>query len=190
LTQGGELGINRQVEVPTKQGIARTSLRIDIAGNMQIRAESEDAKQSEVIQIIVPVENLTETPLPSPTLTYTTTPEPSPSASPTPTLEPTPTPVVEESERAELGDWFASLVTASVLGVLSYFFGNRSRQLRWRVRGGLLTLIGGILAYTYLALELPGSLNLLENGHIWTAAIFAALGSCLGWFTSLVWKRL
>jgi len=190
LTQGGELGINRQVEVSTKQGIARATLRIDIPGNLQIRAESEDAKQSQVIQIIVPVENITETPQSSPTITNTTTPEPSPSASPSPTPQPTPTTIIEEPARAGLADWLTSLVTVAVLGTLSYFFSSRTSQLRWRVRCSLLTLIGGILAYTYLALALPGTTNMLENGHVWSAAIVAALGACLGWLTSLIWKRL
>jgi beta-N-acetylhexosaminidase len=71
LSQEGEFGTNRQVEALTIQGNARATVRIDSTGNLEIRAESEEALTSDVIQILVPNADIIETKFPS------ETPEPS-----------------------------------------------------------------------------------------------------------------
>jgi hypothetical protein len=51
---------------------------------------------------------------------------------------------------------------------------------RWGIRGGILALIGGLLAYTYLSLGMPGSSELLQNAGTGGVALVTILGSILG----------
>jgi beta-N-acetylhexosaminidase len=190
LTQGGDLAGVRQVESLTSQGVARASLRVEIPGNLSIRVESEEARSSEVIQINVPMEGTPETPIPSPTITLTFTPEPTSSPTPSPTPEPTPELQLIEPVNVGFSHWVIGLAMILVFCALSFSIGQPKRSLRWRVRTGLLVAIGGIIGYTYLALEFPGATILLTRTNVWSAAIMAALGACLGWLATLVWKNL
>jgi beta-N-acetylhexosaminidase len=190
IAQGGEFGTTRQVESQTQQGIARATIRIDSTGNMEVRAESEEARNSDIIQIMVPFGNITETVMPSETPTPSATMEPTPTETPTSTPEPTPETNMPEPIKTEFKDWFASLITMGIIAGLSFFTSARGNTLRWRVRTSLLALIGGILAYLYLALALPGSTDLLAQGNIWYTILIAALGAGLGWLVTLVWKQI
>lgn len=190
ITQGGELGTARQIESQTVQGIARATIRIDTSGNLEIRAESEDAKTSNIIQIAVPPENATTTPAPTETPTITPTTQPSPTAEPTATSTPTPEAPVTETQNATILDWLTGMGVSIAIALTSYYYSQVSGQLRWAVRSGLLVLIGGILAYTYIALEMPGSAQILSQNNLWNIVIVTCLGACLGWLATLIWKHL
>jgi len=190
LTQGGELATTRQVEAQTNQGIANATIRIDSPGNLEIRAESEEARNSEIIQILVPAAVTSETPEPTGTATPPPTEQPSPTSTLTTTPEPTPTPVFLQIYHTDLTDWLVSVVTIAMISVLSFLINTRRNSLRWRIRSGLLTLIGGILAYLYLALSMPGSQNLLSGNNLLSVIFVAGLGACLGWLATLVWKQI
>jgi beta-N-acetylhexosaminidase len=190
ITQGGEVGTRRQIEAQTVQGLARVTVRIDSPGNLEFRAESDPAKRSDILQIVVPMENMTETPEPTATQTPTGTLEPTLTSTPTPTVVLQSTPIPEEPKQTGFGGWMTSLVITSLVGMASFWVGRREGQLRWGVRTGLLVLIGGTLAYTYLALALPGSQNVLEQNQLAGLVIVAVLGGSVGWLASLVWKQL
>jgi beta-N-acetylhexosaminidase len=190
FAQEGELGAIRQIEAQTQQGLARATFRIDAVGNWEIRAESEEAKNSDIIQIIVPAEDITETPEIIRTITPTATA--SPSLTPQATRTPTPTVVILEVAPPHTGflDWLVSMVVTLAIASSSYLYSHFNRQVRWGVRSGLLVFIGGILAYLYIALELPGSSQVLQYGNLLTMTVIAGLGACLGWLATLVWKHL
>ena len=61
---------------------------------------------------------------------------------------------------------------------------------RWGVRAGMLALIGGLVAYTYLALGLPGSVEFLQNTGTWGVVIVSLLGAGLGWGATLGWQQI
>ena len=190
LTQGGELGTTRQVEAQTIQGIAKATIRIDSTGNMEIRAESEEARSSDIIQIIVPAANTSETPVPTETQTLLPSDEPTITATLTPTPEPTPDLTVTKPVQTDFKDWLVSLITMALIAGLSFMINARRNSMRWRVRSSLLTLLGGILAYLYLALALPGSYGLLARDNLWYVIFTAGLGACIGWLATLIWKQI
>jgi beta-N-acetylhexosaminidase len=190
ITQGGEMGTVRQVESQTMQGVARATLRIDTTGNLEIRAESEEAKQSDIIQIIVPIENITITPPPEATITPSPTPSPTETLTPTPTPSPTSVTITTGTAHADIQDWLVSFGVTVFIAACSYVYSLVNRQTRWAVRSSLLVLIGGILAYIYIVLQLPGSIQILERNSFWSIAFIAGLGACIGWLITLTWKQL
>ena len=193
LTIAGDTTTTQTVEELTEEGIARTILQINGYGNVEIRAESDPATKSDVIQFVVPNENPTptqslpililpsETPLPSPTETSTPTS--------TPTPEETPTPVIQ----AGFTDWFGSLLVAVIVAVLAYWFAVLLGQMRWGIRSAFLAIIGGLLAYLYLALGLPGGLTWINQYGFWGIVSITSLGALLGvgsaWLWHLVYFR-
>lgn len=171
----------------TKDGIARTTGLINSAGTLEIRVESIDAKNSEVLRFDIPPEG--GAPI-----------EPSPTEAPTetPTLEPTLTPTVivmtetppANSSKTTLGDWFLALFMAAMTSAGIYWLTASFDVVRWGVRAGFLALIGGLLAYTYLALGLPGSTQILQVAGTWGLLLFTLFGSSLGWSAAWSWKRI
>ncbi len=180
--------ITQQVEAQTVGGVAWATLRVEASGTIIIRAESEPAKSSDILTYIIPPENVTITiPPPTPTETSTPTATPTPTTTvtpvpptPTPTLTPTPTVV-----KAEFSDWSAALLAALVISALNLGLSRLIRQFRWGVRGSLMAIIGGLLAYSYLAFDLPGSQNLLEDAGWWGTILLALGGAALG--VGIVW---
>ena len=140
----------------TLSGIARTTFLINTPGNLEISAESENARSINLnLDIPAPdgeqviVITLTVTPTPTPT----NTPTPTPTITPTPPPLPPPPPV----ERPGASDWVVAVLISSVIAWAAYRAAILIGYVRWGVRAGLLALIGGLLAYTYIAFRLPGS---------------------------------
>jgi hypothetical protein len=63
-------------------------------------------------------------------------------------------------------------------------------QVRWGVRGGFLALIGGLLAYSYLALEMPGSDIFLRTSVSRGVFLVTLLGASLGLFVAWSWRTI
>jgi hypothetical protein len=68
--------------------------------------------------------------------------------------------------------------------------GLRMAIVRWGLRLGLCGIIGGMLAYNYLALQLPGSQAVLGKGETMGVLLMTLGGILLGWGIGLLWKRL
>lgn len=170
----------------TISGIAHTTLNVNAAGTWEIRAESEPAKQSEILQFEIPPEG-------GPVLTPTATPEPTP----TPTLEPSPTvppPNQVEQEMPPYApgpvDWLVTLLLSSLIGYSSYRLAALNGQVRWGLRGALLAVIGGFSAYLYILFKLPGSQALLLDLGIWAVILIAGLGAILGMISVWGWRSI
>jgi beta-N-acetylhexosaminidase len=175
-----------QVE-KSRSGIARTTFLINSPGILDITVESDPAKQSTTLSFEIVSQGIEASP---PTET------PTPTA--TPTLEPTPTntevPIItpQPPTRASLslGDWFMAVVVTSLIGGLIFWFELLSQLSRWGIRGGFLALIGGLLAYTYLALGMPGSNDLLVNAGHWGVLLVTIFGSIAGWAVAWSWQKI
>ncbi len=199
FTRLGDTPVQQTVDSMTYQGVAKAIFRIDAAGKWEIRAESGDALQSDALPFEVrsPEEPQPPTPTlsPSPTLTPSSSPTLTPSntstevtptaALSTPTATPTPEP---EPMKANFGDWLMAVVIAAGVGIAIYMLIASSGQMRWGVRGGLMALSGGLIAYTYLALGLPGSSVLLQN--LWGVIVVALIGAGLGGGSIWLWRQL
>lgn len=170
----------------TKDGIARAVIRLDHAGLIEIWAESEMAKTSQVLsfEIPAPIIQVQET---------TATPEPSPTATAEPTLTVTPTPTEEAmvepvQNDVYLGYWFLSLFVSAVASGSTFWLAKISGYIRWGIRFALLALIGGLLAYLYLVLDLPGSKMVMDEAGMWGVigitilGVIAGCGSAFGWY--------
>lgn len=193
VTRNGEGTILQQIESQTAQGIAKAVLRFDQAGIINIRVESEPAFSSNLLSFEIPPENITPTPPPStetPTATPSATQEPTFTPIPTvtlPVIAPTPEPIPPKTV-VGFGDWLAALVASCLVGVASFIISRPRLSLRWSLRAGFLSLIGGLTAYSYLALGWPGSQALIQEAGTWGITGTALVGAILGSLASLLWR--
>ena len=162
--------------------MARISYLLDTAGSLQVQASSgEQAATSEEIQIDITInDEFVETEI------ITTTPEPTVLIEETPTPEPPP--VENPRELNNLIDWLLSLVVIVFLSIFAYQGGALSGHVRWGVRTGLTTLIGGLMANAYISFNLPGAAALIREYHIWGIVLVVAGGSLLGWGMGIIWR--
>lgn len=173
-------------QVETTKGIARTTFIVTSAGTMEIRAVSELAR-SEPLRIEIPLPN-------GDTASATPTEEPTPTPSPTPTATVTPqpgaTPQALPPTRPQFPDWVMAVFMAVGIAWASYRLLALIGQVRWGVRGGFLALIGGLLAYSYLALEMPGSDIFLRTSVSRGVFLVTLLGASLGLFVAWSWRTI
>jgi beta-N-acetylhexosaminidase len=188
FTIGGDKGSTQQTETSTVQGIAKFSYRIDKSGQILIGVSSDQANQSMTITLNVPsgvtpgvvVTVNVPTPLPSFTATYTLVP----------TFTVTPTVFVSplRSGKPDVGEWtLIMLVIIAAAGMAFAFSYRLLSSLRWGVRWGLCTVLGGLVVYIYLSSGLPGGSTWIQQAG--TAGILGSslLGIVSGWITALVW---
>jgi beta-N-acetylhexosaminidase len=189
LTYEGDTLPSQQAEAQTIQGIAKASLRVDRAGLLHIRAESDPALTSDILSYDIPPESITAT-VPPPTDTPTSSPTATDLPTITPTVTPTPTVVPTSSpprSTVNTGDWLAALGIALVIGVGNFWLALRQVGARWAVRIAFLALIGGLLTYIYLALGLPGSDSLIQKFGLEGVILVALSGSGIGAASAWLW---
>jgi beta-N-acetylhexosaminidase len=184
LSVNGEAPLVRQVEF-TKDGIARTSFMVTSAGSLEFRAQSEQAV-SNILRLDVP-SSLEETPLPTFTPVPTDTPLPSPTATATATPEIVPT--EDKVNSPGLIDWMIACFLAGLCGWIAYRLIATGGQIRWAVRVGFTIFLGGISAYTYLVLKLPGATLFTVKSISQGVFLITLLGAFLGLLISLLWKK-
>ena len=155
-------------ETQTMDGIAHGQLRVSRDGELTIKAESEPADLL-IITIEIAPEQGTATEIPA-TPEPTSTPNPTLTPTDSPTLTPTmiSTPIVPVLPASvHFGDWLFALLLTSGVGGIKFDLAKRKHSLRWSIRAALLTIIGGFLAYSYLAVGLPGSQGLIKSRGSW-----------------------
>ncbi len=182
----GEVNSLPQTEI-TSNGIARTTIQVVNPGTLEIRVESEPAKQSDILRFEFPAENGTIIPE---TLTPEATIEPTLTAT---VLSPTEIVIIQQPlppSLPNLIDWIVATLLAIAIGAFSYRLAAFMGQVRWGVRSGFLALIGGLSAYTYLAMELPGSKNILESIGAWGILLVTLSGSLAGILLTLAWRMI
>ncbi len=182
----------QQMETVTMDGVANAQYRIERPGLLEIHASNDQGAQTNLLRlditsgVSVGVTEVAPTPQPTPTPTET------PTATPTVTITPMPTATVvpPPPPRVEMKDWFfALLVILSAAAVVSWY-GIRQAMTRWGLRWALCGVIGGMLAYNYIALNLPGSEDLLREAGTSGVLMVSALGVILGWAVGIAWRLL
>jgi len=183
----GESGLIQQVETVTSAGVAAANFPLDQTGLIEIHATSEPARVSDTLKLNVtqggePVVIVTptsvETPVPTP---VTLTPEP-----PKP---PTSILVTSNGYPTFLGWFLVMLVMAAGIG-LAYWLGVQSVEARWAVRWALLVMLGGLLAYNYLTLDLLGTEYWLSGRGLPAFLQVVILGQGAGFFVGWVWRLM
>ena len=77
-----------------------------------------------------------------------------------------------------------------VFGFLSYWLGYRFAGTGWGVRWAICVVLGGLLAYTYLAISLPGAAVYLHKSG-WSGMMgVVLLGASVGFGSAYAWYRL
>ena len=179
--EGG--GIIQQADQGTIRGVARASFALEKPGLVEIRATSEPATLSDVIQFDVSSGQAVAITVIAPI--------------PSETVEPTivvPTPVDEDDfvtpeGYPRLGTWLFSLIFISLSALLAFWTGSQLISLRWGWRWGICVLLGGLAGYNYAALGLPGSTQLAIAGGLGGILVISAIGEFLGLGVALIWSR-
>ena len=179
--------ILQQVDSTTVGGVARASFAITRPGKVEIRAASEPAVISGVVQldasnegsapiVVTPTSPVTSTVEVIPTVTLTSVPE---------------NDLVTPEGRPRLGAWL--LVMLAVVGgsFLMFWAVSRLVSLRWGLRWALCVFLGGLAAYNYLALDFPGAANWIAT----SAGAFGVLmltfsGELIGALVAWIWMKL
>jgi len=180
-----ELAIQRE---STQDGIARTTFLIEESGTIVIHASSDPAIESNFLQFDIPPEGV-------PTIEFVITQFPTetgtPEADTTQAILPaeTPQPPLPPGTTSLL-DWMIAIGISILIGATIYWFTTTFGRLRWGVRSGLLAVIGGILAYMYIALSLPGSEQLLNIPGAWGVLVVTVVGTAIGWGASFGWQKV
>jgi beta-N-acetylhexosaminidase len=184
IVLSGEGGVVQQIDAVTVQGTAGVSFSIDRPGLLEIRAESDPALTSVVLQLNVSAEGFSVTVV-----------APTPNISPTPRVEITATPEVTptlpvQQESPGFGSWFGMMLILGGLGTLAYWLGRQYIVARWAMRWALCIVVGGLLAYTYLVLRLPGATGYLHrSGWLGTMGV-VILGAAIGFGSAYTWQLL
>ncbi len=186
-------GTNYLPLVETKNGQAQTSFLVEQAENLQVYATSLPA-ESEILQISVANPGSVEgevqiaptaSPTSTPTLTPTNTPEPQRVITTLPPLKPT------GPSWPNWHVWGLSFLITTAFALIAYQTGAIFGQVRWGIRWGFSAFIGGMLTYSYLALELPGSELLTSSPSLlWNVILAVLVGSSIGWGIAILVRFL
>jgi beta-N-acetylhexosaminidase len=179
--EGG--GILQLVDVETQDGVARASFVIDKPGLVEVRAVSEPALISDVLQFDATSEGVEVTVVP----VITQTPVP---ATPTPTAVPENNFISPEGYPRS-GIWFLVLLGVFGSATLVYWAVSRVTDPLWGMRFALSVLVGGFGAYNYLALGFPHALEWIssDSGGAFGVLLFTLGGEALGIILAWVWFR-
>lgn len=172
----------------TQDGIARTTFLIEESGTIVIHARSDPAIESNFLQFDIPPEGV-------PTIEFVITQFPTETA----TSEPKGTEIISASTTPApptppgstgLSDWLIATGVSIVIGAAIYWITTTFGLLRWGIRSGLLAIIGGLLAYMYIAIGLPGSEQLLNVPGAWGVLLVTIFGAVVGWGASYGWQKM
>jgi beta-N-acetylhexosaminidase len=178
--------ILQQQDSTTVAGLARASFAINRPGKVEIRAASEPALNSGLIQFDASNEGAAVTVV-VPTVTL---------APATPTVV-TATPVVVSGDLVtpegypRLGAWL--LVMLAVIGgaLLTFWAMSRIVSLRWGLRWALCVFVGGLLAYNYLALGFPGAADwIASSAGAFGVLLLTFAGEIVGSLGAWVWMKV
>ena len=183
----GEGLIAQIVESETSNGIARASIRVETGGLIQIRAESDMARTENPLVFEIPVEAAPTPAQETPTQQPTETPTPTSTVTPTATPEPTSTPVPPR-DQTNLSEWTLAFIITMMVGISTYWASSMFWQVRWGLRAGFLVLIGGLAAYSYIALGMPGSKPLVQEMGTRGVILVTLSGAAIGAALSGVWR--
>ncbi len=200
----------RSTQTFTLDGVAQASIVLDRPGELRVTVVSGEARNSEVLRLIVSetgsaqVDILRPDITPSVTPTPSSTPEPEPTelTAPTPTFASVPKPPAGKPA-VSFGDLFLTLLGLAVITGIIFVLGFIRRDLNYGLLMALPVLIVGLLAYIYYALLLPGASAWRGwVGQQWGAGTMAWLGGLLGlgivngivvawnrWFVTLLRNR-
>lgn len=178
-----------QIDTTTTGGIGRASLRIPSAGSMEIRVVAEPALTSKLLRLEISSAGAVAIATIIPTFQPSLTPTSTLTLTPTMTATMTPTPTPAPPTKTGAGDWLlANLITWGAAFCI-FWLGRSLSTVRWAIRWALMAAVGGLVAYSYLAVQFPGSQVWMDNTGKVGILIVTLIGSVVGWLGGVAWKR-
>lgn len=181
-----ESELTQVLEATTTGGIARAAFRLNEAGTLNIRAVSEPASLSAVIQLKVDAEGST-------IIIVTPTPVLKETPLPTPVITPAPTeissPFVQSHGYPSFSGWFTLQLLLLGISALAGWLAGQFWSPRWALRFGLILALSGLAAYAYLILELPGAAQWVEASGMAAFLQSILLAQGVGALAAWQWKR-
>jgi beta-N-acetylhexosaminidase len=179
--EGG--GILQQVESNTEQGVARAAFGLDKPGLLEIKVASEPAVVSATLRLDVSLAGGAAVTVVVPVLTET--------------IEPEPTPIptqpedrwVNNSGYPRFNAWLLTLILLVGGAWLTYWAVSRLMGGREGVRWSLFVLLGGLTAYNYLALGLPGARDWTAAQGVFGVLVLTFCGELVGVFAAALRRR-
>lgn len=184
FTEGAAL--QQQVSSSTQDGFAQANYSIGDEGNLEIYALSgEPPARSDTLHFDVVGINLEG-------LALQATQTAQAQLLLTPSPAPTELAQISQENLGQTGivDWFLVMLISGFAGLTAYQAGLNLSKIRWAVRWGLTTLIGGLLVGSYLSFNLPGSVAILLFSGKWGLVLSVVAGCALGWLAGWVWKEV
>jgi beta-N-acetylhexosaminidase len=185
----GENGLTQQSETMTVDGVAAASFRLNQLGSIEIQVSSGQAKGSNAVQLNVTDEGAGE---PAITTVPTSAATPTPTEIP-PTPSPTPkpgTPLTTPQGYPSFLGWFLALLLMMAGMAVVYWLGLQFAEARWAARWALLALLGGLAAYNYLVLDMPGSVFWVDDQGMSAFLQAILLGQVMGFLGGWVWRLM
>jgi beta-N-acetylhexosaminidase len=184
LAQSGVGGLMQQVDAVTSQGVALATFSIERPGLLEIRAVSEPAMTSVILQMDVSGDAFSVT-----VVAPTSEVEPLPTAEIAATPESN-DPQVQTVKLPGFPGWLLMVALLGGLGWLAYYTGLRLVSSKWGLRWGLCALLGGLVGYTCLAMRLPGAGEFLQRAQYAGIAGVTIAGALLGAAAGYLWRML
>lgn len=178
----------QQIEATTLDGIANVTIRVQNTGIIEIRATSDPAMLSKVLQMEIPVPEGAEA-----TIVVLNTPQPSETPSPTvtPTIEiQTEVPnndLENQKSIPDVLDWFKMIFIVSGFSAAFFLFIRNRLSIRWSIRYVLFGIIGGILAYIVVLIQINAKLKITESYQSIDIIALSCIGIILGWLAAFFW---
>ena len=181
--EGG--GILKQIDTVTTGGMGRASFGLDKPGLLEIRVTSEPAVISEVLQLDVSSTGSVAITVVVPVLSET--------------VSPTPTPVEVPTENGDefvtldgyprFSAWFVVMIILAGAATLGYWSGMRLYGPHAGIRWALGIVLGGLSAFTYLALGLLGAATWTASNGLNGIIVLSLIGILIGWAFGWWWAR-
>jgi beta-N-acetylhexosaminidase len=179
--------ITQLIETRTQDGIASGTFRLDEEGLTEIQAASPPARVSVALQLDVSPGQAAAVTVVAPT--QLATPVPTEVITPGPTPAPAEGPFLSADGSLKLPSWLLAMVTLLTAAGLTFLAASRRLPLRRVLRWTLCVSLGGLVAYNYAALGLPGSANWLSQGGLTALLVLILVGIAAGALGALVWER-
>jgi beta-N-acetylhexosaminidase len=194
LSYQGENIPSLELTTTTTDGVARINETLNRGGALEIRVESLSARISEIVLLNVQgetVESGTETPSPEEPLTPTAPMETADTnASPTEEGAGSDTNGGAGDEAVDLDDLFLSLITTSITGGVAFLISSMYQgAFLYRLRFVIVTIVGSLIGYNYLALGLPGSSLVFNELGRAAGVILSIIGGGMAFAAVLYWWR-
>ena len=193
ITQQGEGSPSQVISATTENGVASIQLALEHTGLLEIIAQSGSARLSETLQLNVQLGVAAQATVISPTRVPTATSQPTRTP-----LVPSPTPESNGSTGqapppiVSMGwnDLVLGFMGIALVGGAGYFVSNLNGLRKgMQVRCVLVTVIGALAGYNYLALQLPGSATLIETIGAFAGLLLAVIGGVVGLALAQTWCR-